>query len=224
MPSRVFIILSLFSTHLTLFNRVDSEVMPPHLFVSLLVRLGLFKGKTLVEELAFVRYFHYHPKNVLLHRIGFHFFFYALLSALEIPCSLLGARLWVPVLALVVAYSAGFMLLDLLAGLLGTAALTSVAAAVLLVYRVLPGFFLLAAVLAVVVGGSTQLFGHIYFDKSQPAFRAFEAFFTTPFYLYLSLLFQCCNYKPTLREAIRQKTQDWKGSERVVYGKRTFDE
>ena len=37
---------------------------------SLLVSSGLFKGRDLTDELAFVRYFHNHPLNVALHQLG----------------------------------------------------------------------------------------------------------------------------------------------------------
>ena len=72
-------------------------------------------------------------------------------------------------------------------------------------------------------GGILQLIGHIIYDQSQPAFRLFEAFITTPYFLYLSILFYF-NYNLKFKKLIFNNTKKWKGSERVIYGKRKFIE
>ncbi len=52
---------------------------------------------------------------------------------------------------------------------------------------------------------------------SQPAFRLFEAFFTTPFFLFMNVGFWC-GYKPTLRDAVYTRSFRWFGTERRTYG------
>mmetsp|Transcript_61932 Transcript_61932/g.91965 ORF Transcript_61932/g.91965 Transcript_61932/m.91965 type:complete len:189 (-) Transcript_61932:613-1179(-) len=185
-------------------------------FVAFLVRWGLFKGRTLDEELAYVRYFHNHPTNVLLHTIFAHLL---LLSFLALVRVVGHHTLDVVVVA---AYSIGFMKLDVLTGTLGCIAFVTTDAVLRHIVIPLPYPANIAVViLCAALGGGMQLLGHIHYDKSMPAFRAFEAFFTTPFYLYLSILFRL-GYKEQWRRRIEAKTMMWKGSERKIYGERTF--
>ena len=186
-------------------------------FVDFLVRTSLFKGQNLIEEMSFVRYFHNHPWNVLLHLIGFHFFLFGVLLLLKqfsySYCDLL----------LVVSYSFGYLALDVCTGCIGSFftfmlyyAASSVSASSSIIMTSTP-----VALLFIALGGAIQLVGHIIFDKSQPAFRFFEAFFTTPFFLYLNVLF-IMGFQKKMNEEIVNKTSMWKGSERVTYGERTF--
>jgi hypothetical protein len=84
------------------------------------------------------------------------------------------------------------------------------------------GVVIAAVIVCIALGGGLQLAGHIVFDKSQPAFRAFEAFFTTPFYLYLYVMMHAFSYNKPLRDDIAAATKMWRGSERVLYGERPF--
>ena len=197
--------------------------MPParhNLISSICIQFGLFKGQSLAEELGFVRYFHNQPVNVYLHVVGFHFF--ALMA-------IIFARLLFSGLdyLLVFLYVAGMTMMDYPFGVVGIVAgivfgfLDYIAITIMTRYTA--SYAGLFAVIFGAIGGALQLIGHIFVDRSQPAFRMFEAFFTTPFYLYLYLMFKI-GYKPALRQEIISKTALWRGSERVTYGQRIFSE
>jgi len=57
-----------------------------------------------------------------------------------------------------------------------------------------------------------QIVGHWIFEGRIPAFRGFEAFVTTPFFIALNTLFWF-GYKPELRAEIYRKASEW--AERV---------
>lgn len=189
------------------------------------VRNGLFKGKDLIEELAFVRYFHHNHINVVLHILGFHLLLvgFLLLLYLISPLHLLD-------IYFILCYTAGMVLMDDFGGVCPTSAVILLLCAGVArctgSYCSSPG---LAASIAALLAASSavlQFYGHIYCDKSQPAFRVFEAFFTTPYYLHLYI---CCKvYKSKANakkmEQVVKKTMMWRGSERVTYGERQFCE
>ena len=183
------------------------------MFAKFCVSTGLFKGSSLAEELAFVRYFHNRKENVWLHILGFHFFCCALLSLLKFVSSYLE-------ILFITLYISGLIALDVYTGVLGGCILAVCFYAVELVYN---SFSIISIVTGFgTVGGAFQLFGHIYYDKSQPAFRFFEAFFTTPFYLYLYVL-TTFGIHLAWYDEIKKATMMWKGSERVVYGERIIN-
>lgn len=187
-------------------------------FHKLCVQFGLFKGKNIVEELAFVRYFHNQPVNVHLHIVGFHFLAFMVLLVCLLLCP--GSDLVV-----VGIYGTGMTLIDYPNGLVGLfvfvvfSVLDYCARYVALSYSFYNALGIAASSGA--AGGVLQLFGHIYIDHSQPAFRAFEAFFSTPYYLYLFIFFKF-GYKTSIRKQVIKATPMWTGSERVVYGVRNF--
>lgn len=188
-------------------------------FARFCVRADLFKGEDLAEELGFVRYFHYHPVNVALHLVGFHLLFLSVLMFLARVCAGVDC-------ALVALYVAGMLALEAPRAGVGACAAASLSPLCLLARRLLlcePSFPYLCLGSAA-LGGSLQLLGHIHYDRSQPAFRAFEAFFTTPFYLYLQSLSALTGYRADLMRAVRGRSLRWRGSERVVYGERVMSE
>ena len=182
------------------------------MFVEICVSCGLFKGKTLTEELAFVRYFHNKPENVWLHIIGFH----CLMTSVLVLLKYFNTSIEIIVLLL---YAIMLLLLDLITGIIGCTFLICCYYIVeyLSSYSIIPTVLLFGS-----IGGALQIFGHVFYDKSQPAFRFFEAFFTTPFYLYLYILTSCGMHLDWY-EDIKNKTMMWKGSERVVYGDRIIN-
>ena len=189
-------------------------------FARLCVRVGLFKGKNLAEELGFVRYFHYHPANVALHLVGFHLF---LVSVLMLLARVHAIADW----ALVLLYVIGMLALEAPHVAVGTCAAVVLSALCLLTRQLLllrGASFPFISVGSAAIGGALQLWGHVYYDRSQPAFRAFEAFFTTPFYLYLHSLWALTGYRSDLMHDVRGCTLRWKGVERVVYGERAMAE
>jgi hypothetical protein len=191
-------------------------------FHALCVRLGLFKGKSFLEELGFVRYFHFQPINVYLHLVGFHFLVAMVLLWVRLVSNdyLLSAVVSVSFVVLITILDSGgavggvcaivWLAINLSLSLLFSSDLST---KTIIVISLLCGAF----------GGALQLYGHIFHDHSQPAFRFFEAFVTTPYYLYLSVLF-LLGARQESRVAIVQSTMMWKGSERVIYGKRDFGE
>jgi uncharacterized membrane protein YGL010W len=180
-----------------------------------LVYYRLFKGATLDEELSFVRYFHNHPANVALHLLGFP------LVALGL-CLLLGydtvhgVRLYVPLAA---AWLLAFAMLDVTVAVAWTAVFAGLHHVVLAIHTHAPEEVPELAVGAMVLGVAAQGVGHIRYDRSLPAFRVFEAIFTTPFYVMLAALFGL-GYRRAWRTRLVAATRLWRGSERRVFGER----
>ena len=187
-------------------------------FENFCFKYGLFKGKNLIEELSFVRYFHNSKVNVYLHILGFHFLLLMVLIWLHLLWSIAD-------IYFLVVYTCGMIIMDLPQGFVGIFAGCVFFSCDILIRLLVEEYSFRAAVLLSLlfgaIGGALQLYGHVIFDRSQPAFRAFEAFFTTPFYLYLFVFFQF-GYKPKLRLEIINHTNMWKGCEKVTYGERTF--
>lgn len=191
------------------------------------INSGLFHGKDLISELGFVRYFHYHPYNVYLHLIGFHFLVFMILVLLD------GISLWIElksgieidimrifcvIYGIIILLMDNFGMVGIFCGLIWY---VLVAAVSYLKQSISFEYLILLSLVSGSIGGTFQLFGHIYFDKSQPAFRFFEAFVTTPYYLYLTVFF-LLGFRNDFKEQIVSSTMKWKGSERVLYGKRDF--
>jgi len=72
---------------------------------------------------------------------------------------------------------------------------------------------LLLAMAIGAISGISQILGHIIWEKKSPAFRLFEAFVTTPFFILLDLLFDLFDYKPSLRQEIERRKSKWIGAE-----------
>lgn len=62
-----------------------------------------------------------------------------------------------------------------------------------------------------------QLVGHLVFEGRLPAFRAFEAFFTTPFFLMMWVLSITTGYGADYIQVVERNSFKWKGK-RSVYG------
>ncbi len=189
-----------------------------------------FKARShLLDECSFVAHYHHTTGNIVLHLLGWSVMEVALLW---LVCSFFGSGsgsgvgfgvgratiFGVPSVAVVVAvmYSGYHFTLDSMVG--GLAIMRHVLMLQLLVKPLSAAsneyeHHRLYAVAAIGVAGLAQVVGHRIFEKKFPAFRAFEAAVTTPFYLWLSVLFWC-GYKPALAKRIRELSDRWKEEER----------
>eukprot|EP00742_Colponemidia_sp_Colp-10_P009227 GILJ01010046.1.p1 GENE.GILJ01010046.1~~GILJ01010046.1.p1 ORF type:complete len:181 (+),score=20.36 GILJ01010046.1:57-599(+) len=176
---------------------------------SFFISMGLFKGKTLAEELAFVRWYHKHPINLTLHTIGVPFLLYsifALLHCVKLYTSPSFTIHLSHVFSLL--YVVGFTSLDLLAGFCSISVFYWMHQ--LLDYADATSQYWLIAFSAALFAAVTQLTGHFKYEKDSPAFRFFEAVFTTPFFILLNILF-VIGWKPKFYKQIKTLTPMWKG-------------
>jgi uncharacterized membrane protein YGL010W len=74
------------------------------------------------------------------------------------------------------------------------------------------GRFYTALLVCALGGGITALSGHIFCERAFPAFRVYEAIFTTPFFVFLSLAFWF-GYQPALKKHIYDNAPQWQGTE-----------
>lgn len=80
-----------------------------------------------------------------------------------------------------------------------------------------PSWRLVSALLVCLVGGAvTGLLGHVACERAFPAFRIYEAVFTTPFFLFLSLAFMF-GYQPALKKHIYDHAPQWQGTEHYTF-------
>ena len=175
--------------------------------VRLLVAAGLFAGESLADELAFIRHFHHHPRNLLLHHLGFPL---TLLGALVLASSVSIAGVPGHVV-LAVLYTLGFLALDRLVGL-GYALVFVLLGGAVSWIRARGGGWPIGLGL-LLTGGATQVLGHVIYERALPAFRAFEALFTTPFYLLLTIYMRL-GYRPGLEREIEALRPRWAGAGR----------
>jgi uncharacterized membrane protein YGL010W len=180
-----------------------------------LVYYRLFKGSTLDEELGFVRYFHNHPINVALHLLGFPLLLFALFLLLGYD-PVAGLPMYAP---LVVLWVLGFLMLDVTVGVCWAAVFAGLHHAVVTIHARAPEDVAEIALLAAIAGLVAQGVGHVRYDRSLPAFRLFEAFFTTPFYVMLAALF-ALGYRREWRTRLVAQTRLWRGSEKRIFGER----
>lgn len=161
-------------------------------------------GGNIKEELSFVHYYHHHKMNQILHMVSLFFIHYVAISYLKnlhhfsINLSFLLASI----------YFLFFSYLDLFVGLLYLSIF-------ILHYFSSIQINLFLTIFLIVFFLLGQLLGHLVFEKKFPAFRLFEAGFTTPFFCLLRILF-FFGYKNDLFEEIKVLTPKWKGSERFI--------
>eukprot|EP01004_Peranema_trichophorum_P009642 NODE_8388_length_683_cov_49.426786_g7766_i0.p1 GENE.NODE_8388_length_683_cov_49.426786_g7766_i0~~NODE_8388_length_683_cov_49.426786_g7766_i0.p1 ORF type:complete len:190 (+),score=17.54 NODE_8388_length_683_cov_49.426786_g7766_i0:58-570(+) len=161
-------------------------------------------GKNLGDELAFVHSYHNHKINYYIHFI----FFPILLSSLCLPVYYYFSNFG-PVF-IVLIYFIMLSPWDIL--------ISSIWA--IQFYFIMLAFqhytinydITTIALITVVVSGSLGyiigFIGHNVFQKRNPAFDMYEAIITTPFYLWIRLLFSL-GYRPNLRNEMLRNTPKW---------------
>lgn len=158
-----------------------------------------FKGNSLASELGFVHHYHFHRANRLLHTLAIPLLIFGLLTvcySIDYRLALLFYTLYCTVvllfdyktaLAYVVLFGALFYSASVFTPRSTTPALTGSAV-----------FFF---------GLILQGLGHFVFERSSPAFRLFEAVFTTPVFLMLYLI---TDKNEPLWANIQEETRQWK--------------
>jgi uncharacterized membrane protein YGL010W len=171
----------------------------------------LFIGPELDDELAFVYHFHHHPVNVRLHQVSV----FCIFAALQVV--LLPSRwgLW-----FASAYILFYACLHVPTALVWMMvfALQHALAARLHAFAGEQHYdwLLLGAGLTAAMGFTVQIIGHRLLEGKFPAFRLFEAFVTTPFFLALALLFELGWY-PEWRARLERKSPTY-----AKYTRRTY--
>lgn len=161
--------------------------------------LPLFKGNSLESEFGFVNYYHAHPINRLLHTLALPLLIFGLLSI----TSCIDYRLS---LFFYISYCAVMFLFDyktavsyiILFGVL-------YGPAIIFTSQGIRSVFYAIAVFA--TGLIMQGLGHFQVQKSAPAFRLFEAIFTTPAFLMMYLI---TDHNQPFWINVKKETNKWK--------------
>lgn len=179
----------------------------------------------LVDELSFSLYFHSTTMNQLLHLGTFLPILVCTELLLEsIPWKPLGTRVPLLSLILIVPYSAFLACWDLVVG--GAFMVFTCGCGVLIGYLydhgqypelVGNGWWCLKVGGVYAALALCQLGGHVAFEFRLPAFRAFEAVFSTPFLLMLLLLNWVTGYASPVVQEIRARSVQWKTYKQRVF-------
>jgi uncharacterized membrane protein YGL010W len=168
---------------------------------------------TLIDDLSFSYYFHSQDANQWLHLLSLlciHLALALLLALAYSPAS-------VPVVAIAVflPYAITLIALEYVSGLVFSAwfTLALVASSLLLQFRDIAW---IPALLTLIVMPPMQLVGHVCVERRLPAFRAFEALFTTPTFLMIRAL-SIFGAFPHVMAEIKKRSVRWRD-----YRQRTF--
>ena len=135
-----------------------------------------FKGDSLESEFAFVNYYHSQPINRLLHTLAIPLLIFGILTITSSISSQLS-------LAFVIFYCLIVSLYDYKAAL-GYLILFGMIFILTTIVSTRVSYGLLVFMIGLIMQG----LGHYVFQKYSPAFRLFEAVFTTPVFLMMSLI------------------------------------
>ena len=158
--------------------------------------LPFFKGDSLASEFAFVNYYHSHPINRLLHTLAMPLLIFGVLTMFSSIDYKLSLIFWIFYCSVIYLFDqrtsiAFFILFGIL---LGPATIFSS-------QGILYGFGVFFT------GLLLQGLGHFQFEKASPAFRIFEAIFTTPAFLMMYLITD--HTKPFWND-VKNETNKWK--------------
>ncbi|KAL4427387.1 hypothetical protein ABPG74_009659 [Tetrahymena malaccensis] len=159
---------------------------------------GLFKGKSLEEEMAFANYYHLENTNRVLHLFCYIATFSLLSAQIEDYLGIIGLSTWYVFFFLV--YSK--ISIPITFFYLGVAHLIKP-----LLSNVFPFYFFPMAVFMFQV---FQFLGHYYIEKKFPAFRVFEATVITPITIALTLLNEVMPFQREFLKEIVKQTELWK--------------
>ena len=185
---------------------------------------GLLLGESLIEELSFIDYYHFTQGNQFLHIFSNAMLsFWLIIFTMRVEIAL-GINLAHIVMSM---YTIFYLTLDPLVGI-GWGLLFA------LYYPLAMYFFIYiwtaqwwATFLVMMLILMMQFMGHIIFEKKFPAFRAFEAFVTTPcnfhyfkkvFCMFLMISYST-GYKKKFLDEVTEKSSKWKGSEECSWDK-----
>ena len=148
--------------------------------ISIALLLPFFKGNSLESEFGFVNYYHSHPTNRLLHTLAIPLLIFGILTitySIDYRLSLFFCVFYCTIIFLfdyttTIAYVILFGALFNLTILFSSHNSNSMAHGLIIV----------------VTGLIMQGIGHYKFQQSAPAFRLFEAIFTTPAFLIMYLI------------------------------------
>lgn len=153
-----------------------------------------FKGNTLESEFGFVNYYHSEPINRLLHTLAIPLLLFGTLTMISSISSQLS-------LVFVIFYCLIVCLFDLKAAL---------------AYLILFGILAIGSsqimlpisygLIVFMTGLIMQGLGHYVFQRHSPAFRLFEAIFTTPIFLMMNLI---DNHQEEFWKNIQNETIKW---------------
>ncbi len=163
------------------------------------VLLPFFKGDSLESELGFVNYYHSHPTNRLLHTIAIPLLIFGLLTMtvsidhrLSLFCSVFYC-----IILLLFDYQTAISYMILFGILYGPAIIFSSQGTKSNFYGLVIFF----------TGLMMQGIGHYKFQRSAPAFRLFDAIFTTPVFLMMYLI---TDHNKPFWNNVRKETEKWK--------------
>lgn len=170
---------------------------------------------TLIDDLSFSYYFHSQDANQWLH----FFSLLAIYVALAVALTFAYAPGGVPVVAIVVfvPYAGTLIAMEVVTGLFFAAwfSLALVVAVVLL--DVGDPTALYVAIATLIVMPPMQLVGHVCVERRLPAFRPFEALFTTPAFLMIRTL-SLFGAFPRVMAEIKQRSQRWRSWRQRTFG------
>lgn len=167
--------------------------------IRLFILSPFLKGDSFEDEFGFVNYYHHHPVNRLLHIIAIPFLIFSLLTitfSIDYRLSLLFYISYCMVI-FIFDVKCGLAYLFLFTLLIGPAKLFSSQGTASIVYSLLIFFT------ALIVQG----IGHFQFEKAAPAFRLFEAIFTTPAFLMMYLII---DHNKQFWNDVESETNKWK--------------
>jgi uncharacterized membrane protein YGL010W len=166
---------------------------------AMFVLFPFFKGNSIESEFGFVNYYHFHPMNRLLHTLAVPLLIFGIFTttySIDYRLSLLFYIGYCTIVLLfdykvAKAYFILFGLLFILAIIFSSS-------------RRLP---ILYGIVIFFIGLIIQGIGHFIFEKSTPAFRIFEAIFTTPVFLMMYLI---TDHNKPFWHNVEKETNKWK--------------
>lgn len=163
------------------------------------ILLRFFQGHSLESEFGFVNYYHSHPVNRLLHTLAIPFLVFGLLtltSSIDYRFSFVFSIFYCSVIFLF-DVRAAYAFIILFGVLFGPSVIFATQGLRSIFYGI--GIFF--------TGLLMQGFGHYQFEASPPAFRAFEAIFTTPVFLMMYLI---SDHRKSFWKRVKEETAKWK--------------
>ena len=161
--------------------------------------LPFFKENTLESELGFVNYYHSHPINRLLHTLAIPLLIFGILTitySIDYRLSLI----------FYLFYCSTIFLFD-----------TKTALSYTILFGILFGSVMIFAsqgsksiingIVIFFTGLIMQGIGHFVFQQSSPAFRIFEAIFTTPVFLMMYII---TDHNKPFWNNVKNETNKWK--------------
>lgn len=169
---------------------------------------------TLIDDLSFSYYFHSQDANQWLHLLSL----LCIYVALAVLLALAYAPAGVPVVGICVflPYAITLIALEYVSGLAFAAWFTAslVASSLLLEFRHIAW---IPALVTLIVMPPMQLVGHVCVERRLPAFRAFEALFTTPTFLMIRAM-SLCNAFPLVMAEIKKRSARWRDWRQRTFG------